>query len=563
MGNWSLPTLGSQYSNFITEIDSRLDDSALMLDPAFTTVTNMPTNSVRWTSASNKWQKYNGTSWVDLTATYAINVSTANAWATARNLVIGGDGAATFSNVSGSSNVTASLVLATVNSSAGTFGSNSAVPVISVDGKGRITSVTTSPIGSMALQTATSVAITGGSISGVNLTLLNGTGSTVEGRMVWNFTSDLLTVGTGSGTKTMVDTNSTQTISGKTLSSPTISTPILSLALGANPTGLGLIEWDSTNFLLRVGTGSGNRTMVDTTTTQTLTNKTLTAPSISTINNAGTVTIPTGTNTLATVSSAQTLTNKVINASQLVNNSVTYAKIQQVGAQKLLGNAGTATATVSEVGLSNGLAIVGSNIELSQGSISEDTAPDVANDFVYAYDASAGTNKKVKMNKVGNVISPLNSQGAGGLSAIDFNIPSSARRITVILDQLSVTSANNVGIVLRIFYSGTELTSGYNTGFWAPSGVGSAGSDPYVLLMPAFVGGGGQQIAGKVEMDKFTNVRWAYEGKIVPATGSSNTNCARVIAGTIPFPSGTLDNIRITTTDGSTFDGGSVVVFYE
>jgi hypothetical protein len=36
---------------------------------------NVPTNTVRWTSASNKWQKYNGSTWVDLSALYAINIS--------------------------------------------------------------------------------------------------------------------------------------------------------------------------------------------------------------------------------------------------------------------------------------------------------------------------------------------------------------------------------------------------------------------------------------------------------------------------------------------------------
>ena len=69
------PTLTSNYSSFVTELDGRFDDLAVGLDPAVTTATNVPTNSIRWSSAVNKWQKYNGTSWADLTATYGISIS--------------------------------------------------------------------------------------------------------------------------------------------------------------------------------------------------------------------------------------------------------------------------------------------------------------------------------------------------------------------------------------------------------------------------------------------------------------------------------------------------------
>lgn len=69
------PTLTSNYSSFVTELDGRFDDLAVGLDPAVTTATNVPTNSIRWSSAVNKWQKYNGTSWADLTALYNISIS--------------------------------------------------------------------------------------------------------------------------------------------------------------------------------------------------------------------------------------------------------------------------------------------------------------------------------------------------------------------------------------------------------------------------------------------------------------------------------------------------------
>ncbi len=69
------PTITSTYSDFVTEMDARFDDLAVGLDPAVTTATNVFTNSIRWSSASNKWQKYNGTAWNDLSALYSINIS--------------------------------------------------------------------------------------------------------------------------------------------------------------------------------------------------------------------------------------------------------------------------------------------------------------------------------------------------------------------------------------------------------------------------------------------------------------------------------------------------------
>lgn len=69
------PTITSTYSNFVTELDGRFDDLAVGLDPAVTSASNVPTSSIRWNSSVNKWQKYNGTSWADLTTTYAISIS--------------------------------------------------------------------------------------------------------------------------------------------------------------------------------------------------------------------------------------------------------------------------------------------------------------------------------------------------------------------------------------------------------------------------------------------------------------------------------------------------------
>jgi hypothetical protein len=91
-----------------------------------------------------------------------------------------------------------------------------------------------------------------------------------------------------------VTLTATQTLTNKTLTSPTLNTPsinqgtvtlnngvlILPSASGASQTDSGSAVYDTSLGTLTIGTGSGRKTLVELTASQTLTNKTLTAPSI-------------------------------------------------------------------------------------------------------------------------------------------------------------------------------------------------------------------------------------------------------------------------------------------
>ena len=142
-------------------------------------------------------------------------------------------------------------------------------------------------------------------------------------------------------------------------------------------------------------------TVTTNTGTQTLTNKTLTSPIISSISNSGTLTLPTSTDTLVgrattdtltnktinsasntititeanisdlgayiTASSSDTLTNKIINASQLVDGSVTNAKLAN-SSITIADNSSTTTT----IGLGETLQINGTANEI-ETTISGDT----------------------------------------------------------------------------------------------------------------------------------------------------------------------------------------------
>jgi hypothetical protein len=83
MANWSNPLLTSTYTNFVTEVKDRDTDLALQFDG--TTSSNIPTNAIRWNSSVNRWQKWNGSSWAELTSTYALT-----GLSTTSNATIGG-----------------------------------------------------------------------------------------------------------------------------------------------------------------------------------------------------------------------------------------------------------------------------------------------------------------------------------------------------------------------------------------------------------------------------------------------------------------------------------------
>lgn len=106
------------------------------------------------------------------------NSSTATKLATARNLSLTGDATATLSSFDGSANVTAALTLATVNSNVGQFGSASAIPVITVNGKGLVTAVSTASINTTISLAGTSG--TGSVAGGGTLNVVGAVGSGIS-----------------------------------------------------------------------------------------------------------------------------------------------------------------------------------------------------------------------------------------------------------------------------------------------------------------------------------------------------------------------------------------------
>jgi hypothetical protein len=74
------------------------------------------------------------------------NSATTTKWKTARDLSLTGDASTTLSSVDGSSNVSAAITLATVNSNVGSFGTSVKVPTVTVNAKGLVTAASETDI---------------------------------------------------------------------------------------------------------------------------------------------------------------------------------------------------------------------------------------------------------------------------------------------------------------------------------------------------------------------------------------------------------------------------------
>jgi hypothetical protein len=101
-------------------------------------------------------------------------------------------------------------------------------------------------------------------------------------------------------------------------------------------------------------------TTVDKTTAQTLTNKTLTSPIISTISNTGTLTLPTSTDTIVGRATADTLTNKTL-TSPAINGGTNTGSVLVGPEERTTVSATAATGTINFDAITQGVLYYTSN----------------------------------------------------------------------------------------------------------------------------------------------------------------------------------------------------------
>jgi len=143
-------------------------------------------------------------------------------------------------------------------------------------------------------------------------------------------------------------------------------------------------------------------------------------------------------------------------------------------------------------------------------------------------------------------------------TATDFTgIPSWAKRITVMLNGVSINGTSN--LIIQLGTSGGLQTSAYGgAAMVSQSGIigNTAFSTGFLIDATTLAA---DVRSGVVSINLAGSNVWAAAGN-VSLVGAARTSC---FSGTIGL-SGTLDRIRLTTVNGTdTFDAGTVNIMYE
>ena len=171
-----------------------------------------------------------GTITGNVTGAVTGNSSTATALANARTITIDGDVDATATAFDGSTNITLTTTLDSTGVSAASYGSSTAIPVITVDAKGRITAATTAAISSaltIAADSGSNDTVTVGTDTLTFAGTSNEINTTVTNNQIQIGLPDDVTIGgdlTVTGTLNSDDiTSSTVTITGDAVVSGTLT----------------------------------------------------------------------------------------------------------------------------------------------------------------------------------------------------------------------------------------------------------------------------------------------------------------------------------------------------
>lgn len=264
MANHNLPLITSTYSNFVSELDSRLDDITTWIPSSTVTATYLPQGAIRWNDTSYTWEKN--------TAASGTQSPTWAAFSTRYDININGTVGATTPNTGSFTTLT--------TSSTTTLAANTTV--------GGLTPVTTT-----GTQTLTNKTLTTPIISSI---------------------SNTGTITLPTSTTTLVGTNTTDTLTNKTLTSP-------KFANGGTITDTGsrtILQFTATgsavNYLILANADTGTSPSLTTTGTDTNINLNLVSKGSGVVQLNGIAAVD--------ISTAQTLTNKTLSTSSVWNGSV-------------------------------------------------------------------------------------------------------------------------------------------------------------------------------------------------------------------------------------------------
>lgn len=368
-----------------------------------------------YNASTNTWENFPQAS---------VTVGNANKWTTARTLSFTGDATGSMS-VDGSANASAALTLANSGVTAGAYGSASAVPVITVDAKGRVTSISTTAVAGVSgvsFNSSTGV-LTISTSSGTNYTPDLGIGSSDSPTFAALTTTGDMTIGGN-----LIVNGTTTTLNSTTLSVDDINITVAdgaANAAAANGAGLTVAGANATftytsaddrwnlnknlNVTTVYGALSGNATTATTLqTARNINGVSFNGSADVTVTTAGTGITVTGTtvaidSTVATLTGTQTLSNKSLTSFDQKTGSTSIAN-QAVGQTVVATVAQTAVDTFAAATYRSAKYIV----QITQGSNYQ------SSEIMILHNGTTTSTAEYAMMNTGGTLGTFSSDISGG-----------------------------------------------------------------------------------------------------------------------------------------------------
>jgi len=218
-----------------------------------------------------------------------------------------------------------------------------------------------------------------------------------------------------------------------------------------------------------------------------------------------------------------------ITSNELASGAVTYTNVQPISSMTALGNVTGTTNLISEVSILD----------------EDDMVTDSATALATQQSIKAYTDTKVSASFVrGTAVATTSG------TSVDFTgIPSTVKRITVILDRVSTNGSNNLYIQLGDT-DGIE-TTGYDSDV-STRGGDTAVTTGFILTRSS---ASSSICNGIVTICNCTGNTWISSGNVVESSTVNSSTGSKSL-------SATLDRIRLDG-GGNTFDAGQVNIMYE
>lgn len=177
-----------------------------------------------------------------------------------------------------------------------------------------------------------------------------------------------------------------------------------------------------------------------------------------------------------------------------------------------------------------------------------------------AVSTSSIQSQAVTPAKMSQPLTAATSQASTSGTNIDFgSIPSWVKRITVVFNGVSTSGAGSAALLIQIGTSSGIENSSYASSCGIVSGSNSAGSTSSSAGFVSTTGlANATVVHGCVQIVNVSGNIWVASGAIGSTSAFSYTSGGNKTLG------GTLDRVRITTTNGTdAFDAGSINILYE